>query len=145
MMSQMRHKNKALFITTCTQYLCSIDVFVTLRKMSIIFNMSVCPSARKKAPLAFFMEFNSQVYFKNDVHIQVALISDRNDGNITRRPIYIAQFFLEREIFYSKLCLMRVTMNRNMTTHLNESQILVPFSLQLSLHKETYLEQQNKF
>jgi len=75
-MSQMQHKNKALYITICTQYLCNIDVFVTLRKMTIIFNMSVCPSARKKAPLGIFL-WNLIV---NDAYIQVTLISDRNDG-----------------------------------------------------------------
>ena len=96
----------------------------------------------KKAPIGhIFMKFDSQVFFENEENIQVSLISDRNDGYFTGRPIYISQFFLEREMFKSKLCLMIVTMKRNKTTYLNEPQILILFSLQLSLHKETYLEQ----
>ena len=61
--------------------------------------------------------------------------------------LFIAQFCLETNFFNQKvvfiwlLRLMSVSMDRNKTVPLNEPQILILFSLQLSVHKVVYLEQ----
>jgi hypothetical protein len=57
-----------------------------------------------------------------------------------RHLLYIAQFFLDREMFQTKQCLIIVIINRIKT-----AKTLILLSLQLSLHKETYFEKHKKF
>jgi hypothetical protein len=72
-----------------------LGAFAKLRKATISFIMSVCPSARNySSPTGrIFMKFDT--YFRKYVEkIQVSLKSDKNNGYFTRIPMYIFDILL---------------------------------------------------
>jgi len=97
----------------------------------------------KKAPIGhIFMKFLSQVFFENDENTQISLISDRNNGSFTWRPIYIYIYcsvvlregnVLVKIMFYDSIYERKHGNTPKWVTDIDSV-----FS-QLSLNKETYL------
>jgi hypothetical protein len=80
-----------------------------LRKATIIFVMSVCPSARpsvwnNSAPENFHKIWYLIIFRKSAKKIQVSLKFDNNNGYYAWRPIYqyLTRLFLEWEMFHTK-------------------------------------------
>ena len=108
----------AQFLALCTYILCTAassvfrfgGAFAKLRKVTVSFVMSVCPSSwNGSAPTGrFFMNFGIWWFFEKSLEkIKVLLISDRRSGTLHEDlctfMIHIVHLFLEWEMFQTNL------------------------------------------
>jgi hypothetical protein len=92
------HERRQEVLRVLTRGLCCIiritflGALAKLRKATICFIMSVCPSAGNcsVSTVRIFMNFDMRHFRKSVERIQVLLKSDKNSGYITRKHMYIS-------------------------------------------------------
>jgi hypothetical protein len=102
-----------LFVIIPRNSLIFLGAFAKLRKAIISFGWSVCPSLCPNGTTRLQMNGFSwnlmfDIFQKSDDKIQVSLKSDKFNGYFTWRTthiflLYLAQFFLEWEMFQAKV------------------------------------------